>query len=52
MGTPDKPSLESLSEGTLEMIAGGAITDEHAQRFRTLIGQAKAHGWGKDEFFA
>ena len=34
------------------MIAGGAISAEHAARFRTLIGQAKAKGWSKDDFFA
>lgn len=52
MDAPEKLNLKSLSVDMLDMVAGGAINDGNAERYRTFIGQAKAHGWSKDEFFA
>ena len=52
MDAPDKLNLKSLSEDMLDLVAGGAISDGNADRYRKLIGQVKAKGWSKDEFFA
>ena len=52
MGASGKPSLESLGESMLDLIAGGTISDDFADRYRKQIGEAKGAGYSKDAFFA
>ena len=52
MGASGKPSLESLGESLLDIIAGGTISDEYVDSYRKQIGEAKGAGYSKEAFFA